>query len=409
MPGLRPSARARSLVGAGALALSLAGCAIHRGAWTREPAPAAAEKPAIRLFLIGDAGWRGRQGPAVAARLAERMKATREQGIGAVLLWLGDNLAPARCDGGVDPRLSAVVAVSREHMAAGGASLATVGEAEWACEGAIEGQLQPAAGPRPWIQPALNYVMRLDGDGQARLVSRCAGEPVACAVEPDDGRGVVDLVVLDTAAWLHPAPEGSAQAAAGEASIAEMVALLAALPPQAPGPERILIAHHPIESAGPHGQGGLWPDAAYFLHHPALQAAVQAGVFAGALGGHDHSVQVSADITPAVQRSSRTWLRYPVFQVVSGASTRPDAGAGVRSWRYFQGLSLAPDDVSNHAGFAEVTIRADAVDVLLHARRSGRWQRAEVTIPRRRPPNAFEGALPGLEPCLSCDTRTPRE
>lgn len=428
--------RVRALGRCGALGLwALSACTVHRGEWAAvEPAAVTAietresgVRPALRLLLIGDAGDGGRSGGAVAAALEERLQAGRAAGVPTILLWLGDNFAPARCDGGIDPRIAPLAEVAATHVRAGGASHAAVGPGEWACAGELAGGLAkpgPAGAPQgpqtpiaaPWSAPALNYVLRVGQDGQARQVSRCAGEPVACALEAPpapalDGSGappLLELVILDSAAWLAPPAESSPLWAAAERSLAEQAALLAALR-AAPGTPRILVSHHPIESAGPHGQGGRWPDSAFYLHAEPVRAAIGEGMFVGVVAGHEHGVQASGDLTPAIKRSSRVWIDAPVFEVVSGGATRSDAWTGTRSWRYFQGLSLAPEAISNHAGFAEVTVRGGEYELALWARRGGRWRRAEVTVPRQRPAHPTETKSPGMEFCLQCDTTMPRE
>ncbi|MEZ4453165.1 MAG: hypothetical protein R3B09_27130 [Nannocystaceae bacterium] len=415
--GSRPAARGSRLAARGrwiaALGAVLVGCAVHRGEWAPEDpgaSTATRERPALRLLLIGDAGHRGRHGSEVAAAIDGRLEAGRAEGVATTLLWLGDNLAPARCDGAIDPRIAPLTEVAAAHVRAGGASYAAIGEAEWACAGrsasSVAAQRQPAGAP--WSAPAENYVIRVDVDGRARVASRCEGTPLACTIEASGDASLIDLVILDSAAWLAPPPPGSALAAEAARSLAEQAALIAALR-AAPGPERILVSHHPIESAGPHGVGGRWPDSAYAFHSEPVRAAVHDGVFVGVLAAHEHAVQMSADLSPAIKRSSRAWITAPIFELEGGASTRPDAWIGARSWRYFQGVSLAPAAISNHAGFAELNVAGDALELVLWARRAGRWRRAALTVPRRRPPHPVESASPGMEPCLQCDTTAPRQ
>jgi len=430
-----PRLRARALVAASVWATATpTGCATHSGDWSRRAAPEqlADDPPSqseghsegarseLRLFLIGDTGAARRHGEAIAERLAARIDESEAAGVPSVLVWLGDNATPKRCDKGrgrlsqrAQPFADLADAHPRER---GRASVSTVGELDWRCgvaERIAAGQGQTSSGSMEladaWPQPALNYVVRLDAQGVGKIVSRCTGVAPVCTIAPDTGQGLVELVVLDTAAWLGSVPPSSI--AATDRSIAEQRALLASLgenPPTA-ALQRILVSHYPIESAGPHGQGGLYPDSALLFHDEPLQSAVLRGDFAGAISGHERSLQASSDITPAVQRSSRLWPERPFFQVVSGAGGRGDAGAGPRSWPFYQSIALAPDNVSNYPGFAELTITEDAFVVVLHARRLGRWENAQTVIPRRPVPPPAERSMPGLEPCLGCDTRDPRE
>ncbi len=420
------------------LALWLAACVIQSWDWSRAPSePDEGQVAAtLRLVLIGDAGAAGRSATAVAARIEERLEESHRRGINSALVWLGDSTTttsfaskatcePADSDSNSFSKsnrkgVRTFAQLAEDHRAAGGLNLSTVGELDWRCgitdfaTGSAPGPSVPCDLDDPSTcllrQPSLNYIIRLDRQGSGRVVSSCRGEPISCAIEADDGSGVIDLVVIDSAAWLDPPAAGSDAALLADRSLAEERSLLAALrrTPKAAGPPRLLVSHHPIESSGPHGQGGLWPDSAYFFHDQALQDAIAAGIFAGVLSGHDHSLQVSSDLTPAVQRSSRVWLPTPVFQVVSGSAGRGDAGHGPRSWSYYQGISAAPEHLSDHPGFAELTITENNFIVVLHARRRGRWWSATTTIPRERATRAIEAATPGLEPCLGCDTRSPR-
>ncbi|MEZ4385113.1 MAG: hypothetical protein R3A79_27535 [Nannocystaceae bacterium] len=423
---------ARAALLGGVLAVAAAsGCAYHRGAWTGRPAAALVDAepgPELRIFVVGEPGAGGRHAKRVAARVDERVAASRELGIPSVLVWPGSAGTPARCDGSVARRAAPLAALAQAHVAGGGASVASVGDHDWLCERSQTAWVDRLSEAPPvelavdraqaqgcadadavacvWPQPTLNYVVRIDRQGQARRVSTCAGAPLVCAIAEDGGDAVVDLVVLDTGAWLR-SPDAASAKAAAERSLAEQGALLAALAERGRGgPERILVANHPIESAGPHGLGGLFADIGFLYHSLALQEALVAGAFAGVLSAYERSLQVTPDLSAAIQRSSRAWIDYPVFQVISGTSSR-GGGVGARTWPFFQGIALAPDHRSDRPGFAELTITGDAFVVALHARRGGRWQVAKTTIPRRRPPARIEATLPGMEPCLTCDTRDP--
>ncbi len=386
------------------------GCATQRGrAWDR-PAPAPAP-PAVSLVLLGEAGFPGRIAGHVAAEVERTLAARRAAGVPVVLLWLGDTLGDT-CDPAAAlarPGVRALADIARKHTAVGGSAFAVLGVHEWRC-GAPSVHVQPAAGPRPWHMPAANYVVRITRDGNAAPVSRCSDH--VCTVEPATDAALVDLVLLDTAAWLGPPGRGGPLLTAADASLAQQQALLAALEAAPPtSVPRLLVTHHPVETAGPHGQGGLYPDSAYALHPEPLRRAISHGLFAGALSGHDRTLSASADVFQAVKRSSRFWLARPLFQVVSGAAAHPDGApsGGRRGWVYYQGQSLRPDLFSNRAGFAEVAVGPESYALQLHQRRRGRWITAQVTVPRDRPPHPAETASPVMDPCLGCDPLTPRQ
>jgi hypothetical protein len=331
---------------------------------------------------------------AVSDELLRRLDQAPVGGEPTIVIWLGDQIDPKTCELPADPASAQLLARVAQHRARGGASFAVRGLAEWTCAAPLT---PPGA---PWSAPSANYVVRVGHGGAATVASRCAGAPLRCELSPDPGDSLAELVVLDTTPWLDREAAGDGPAA--EASLAEQRALLAALL-AAPGPERILVTHHPIESAGPHGQGGIWPDSALLFHEEALARAIVGGAFVGAVSGHERSLQAVADASPAVKRSSRAWLRAPFFQVIAGAVSRPDAGRGPRTWRFFQGTALAPDHISNHAGYAELTLRASAYELTLRARRYGRWREATLFVDRGRPPHPAETASPVMDPCADCD------
>ena len=387
------------------------GCATQRGrAWDR-PAPAPAA-PAVSLVLLGEVGHPGRTLGLVADELGRTLAARRAAGVPVVLLWLGDILGDT-CDPAAAlarPGVRALADLARAHVAAGGPSYALLGVHEWRCGAPALHLVDSASDPRPWRLPAANYVVRVARDGTSAIVSRCTAQ--TCAVEPASDAALVDLVILDTAAWLGPPARGGPMLTAADASLVQQRALLAALDAAAPtAVPRLLVTDHPIETAGAHGQGGLFPDSAYALHAEPLRRAIARDLFAGALSGHDRTISATADIFQAVKRSSRFWLPSPFFQVVSGAAAAPDGApsGGRRGWLYYQGQSLNPDLYSNRAGFAEVVVGPEDYALQLHQRRLGRWRTAQVTVPRERPPHPVETASPVMDPCLRCDPVPPRQ
>ncbi|MCA9713645.1 MAG: hypothetical protein KC468_03010 [Myxococcales bacterium] len=397
-----------------------------------------ADAPVVQLIAFGDAGASTAAQRQVTEALARTLEQARAEVEGArrvipVVLWLGNNfgehaLAPvpagdtrarAVCistqDAWSRPEAAALAKVVRAHRWAGFASFAVLGRRDWEC-GAPQLAFQEPGddGPHPWVMPTYNYVVRVFPGGEARVASRCdAGPAITCALEPGGEAALVELVLLDTSPWNDP-PFGERSEDRDAESLAQQRALLEAVrasaAERASAPLRLLVTHHPIETAGPHGQGGLYPDSAFMYTEPALQRLLDDGVFAGVISGHDRNLQVTADISDGVKRSSRYWLDYPVFQVVAGASSRPDgrAGAGARGLSWYKGQALIPDLISERAGFAELRVSADDVLALLHTRAGGRWRVGAVTIPRGRARHPVATASPGMEPCVGCDSRPPR-
>lgn len=367
------------------------------------------------MFALGDTGAPTSSQRRVARALSASLTTARTAGAAPIVLWLGNNtgttgpsrVASRRC-APVDALWQAkgraeIGAIGREQLATGLASYAVLGPVDWSC-GAPELLFQrPGERGLPWVMPSYNYVVRVDRDGGHEVASRCeaAADATRCELAPAAPDVALELWLLDTTPWRAPEAPGSA------VSMAEQRALLSTLAaaPE-PGPLRVLVTHHPIETAGPHGLGGRYPDSAYHYTAPALREALDAGRFAGVISAHDRNLQVTADISDGVKRSSRHWLGSPVFQVVSGASARPDSrAAGSRRWRWYRGQALIPDLLSTHAGYAELRIGDATIDALLHAYRRGRWREGHVEIPRDRPPHPAETPSPNLQPCLGCDTR----
>jgi hypothetical protein len=438
-PARHASTRERWRVGALTLALALGpgACATHEGAgWgasraTPQPAePSAPTTPTLHLFAFGDAGAQTRSQRHVTSELDRLLTRTRANGEIPIVLWLGNHFGDAgpaatsaihnkrsRCAPPPElwrvPERAELAAVIHRHQAAGLASFAVLGPNDWQCDAPelIFRARSDATSPQPWIMPTYNYVVQIDQRGDASVISACTHEaPARCTITRDPAsEPLLELVFLDTSPWNqaqvpdHPTTRETS-------SLGQQRALLQALTDHPAGPLRVLVTHHPIESAGPHGQGGLAADSAFFYTAPELRAALDAGLFAGVISAHDRDLQVSADISDGVKRSSRYWLDYPVFQIVAGASATPDGrpGAGKRGWRWYKGQSLIPDLISAHAGFAELVVSTSALRGVLHARRRGRWRVGEVSLPRDRARHPEVSPSPGLEPCIGCNTQPPR-
>lgn len=419
-PAARATVRPAGRIVLAAL-VSLPACAIERGKPWGPPTVPAPAVPEVSLVLLGDVGARGRSGVTVAGELERVLAEHRRSGRPAVVLWLGDNIGPVgpgelgKCTAAGDawraPGPAALARVVRAHAAAGGAVLAALGEQDWRC-GQPELELQPDAksGPQPWALPAHNYAAAVYPDGQVRWTMSCGAGSCAPAPQdmPEQSPPLVELVVVDSAAWLVPPPVGTPAAARADQSLAEQTALLAALAARPAAHPRLLVSHHPLETAGPHGIGGLYSDSGFYLHAAPVRKAVDAGLFVGALSAHDRMVLAAADISPATKRSSRFWLKHPVFQVVSGSASAPDSRAGARSAWYFQGTALKPELRSNRPGFAELYVREDSFSAVLRRKKAGRWGAGTLTIPAGRPPHPPETASPVMDPCLYCDPVPPR-
>jgi hypothetical protein len=213
---------------------------------------------------------------------------------------------------------------------------------------------------------------------------------------------LAELVFVDAAPWVFPPPAGTPADGRASASLAQLRGLLAALRREDAAWPRILVSHLPIETSGPHGLGGRAPSASFRYLPPELQGELARGMFAGCLSAHDRSLQATADVSGAVKRSAKAWLAAPVFQVVSGASSRPDdrhLGAIPR------GIALRPDLESTHAGFARVVLAPGRIDLVLHARATAGWRASAISVALPRPPHPVEASAPAMAPCLRCDPR----
>lgn len=400
-----------------ALALALlAACAHERGRAWGGPAVADPAGPEVSLVLLGDVGARGRAGVAVAAELGRVLAEHERRGRPAVVLWLGDNIGPVgpgnlgHCTAPDDAWRAAgpaaLAKVVREHISSGGVALAALGEQDWRC-GQPELELQPAGGTHPWAMPAHNYLVRVYPNGQVALAMSCGSG--RCEPRQAPGDPLVELAVLDSAAWFAPPPAGTPVAQRADDSLAEQAELLRHLAATPAAHPRLLVSHHPLETSGPHGVGGRFSDSGFFLHSEPVRAAVDAGLFAGALSAHDRLLLAASDIASGTKRSSRHWLKHPVFQLVSGAASAPDSRGGSRGWYYFQGTAMRGDLQTSRAGFAELYVRKDSFDAVLRRRRAGRWGAGKLTIAADRPPHPPETPSPVMDPCADCDPTLPAQ
>lgn len=403
---------------------ALLGCGLQGGkAWDAQvPAPPPA--PVVSLIAIGDAGEPGRHAGSVARRLDEVLKQEHAAGRHPVVLWLGDNVLPrglsphGKGPDCTDPKdawrrrgVAALNKVVRAHIDRGGDSYAVLGGQDWACDNPqLEVQANYADGEHPWLMPDFHYVVRIGRDGATQVVSACqSGGP--CTVEPHEGSKppLVDLVMLDVSPWTDPPAGWTPEHELSRRSLAQLDALFEALNVESelPPPPRILVMHVPVESAGFHGLGGGDPNATFTALPPPVQKGVQAGMFAGVIGGQDRSLQVEPDLTNSVKRSAKVWLAAPTFQVVSGAASRPQR-ATESSRLFWDGVALEPTLYATHPGFAVVRVGAERVDAVLH-RKGAAWKTAGLSFPLRRGPHPVEQPATNTQPCKDCNEVPPGE
>lgn len=396
-----------------AISLLTIGCRTHRAkTWSAyPPSPVQDEFPfAISLIAFGDIHENRRIQNQVSTHVRHVVHDASATGKIPILLWLG-NLSRLKTCSEVpqnQPRLQEFARNIQARSEQRIASFAVLGADDWRCDPESFFQTN-ASGQLPWVMPSYNYVVRVLADGTASVVSQCTSEQCTLASIDTSSKVGVELIMLDSTSWHQKFANGTKLAQRSQKSLNEQQFLLREVHEswrQHPEIVRILVRHHPIESAGPHGQGGKWPDSAFYLAPPSLQELLAQGVFQGVISAHDRSLQVANDISNAIKRSSRAWIQAPVFQVIAGATAKPDGRlfAGSRSWLFFQGQSLTPEILSTHAGFAEVLLSTSELTLRVHARSRGRWQYAQTIQPLHPPPHPAETASPGMEPCVQCVT-----
>lgn len=413
--GVRLAARAGAVACALALGAS-SGCIVHRGPGWR---PASERGPVelasgSSLVIIGNPGVPGSRAALVAERVAQTLSDERAAGRRPIVLFLGDLVLPAhprRRASCADPKAAWTRPGSRElrdvvraHLAAGGQAFAVLGPTDRACGHDVAlRQADPDAGPHPWAMPDDHYVLRIAADGTAAVASSC--DDAGCKVVPPRPGDLLELLVADATAWLHPPPPGTAARARADQSVRRLDALVQAATRGETGPPRILVGSVPVEAAGMYGHGGRTPEASFHNLPDSLRAAVAAGRFAGSIGAYDHALYVEPDLTDAIKRADRTWVRAPIFQIVSGAASWPDSrpGAWTRRLRYFRGDAYLPAVASDHLGFAVLrTTRAGDAQAELQARRRGRWEIERIRLQLHPRANPVETASPSMAPCLRC-------
>ena len=185
-----------------------------------------------RIVLIGDAGAPSVEGEPVLSLLRDSVGAVPTR---TTVVYLGDNIYPAGLPAETAPsRAGAERALLAQVNAAGSARAVFVpGNHDWA--NAKSGGLEAITRMSLW----------LDAFPNAEL-SPTAGCPGPEFYELPGVR----LITLDTQWWLHEHERGSGCAQADTAQV--LGALAEALETQ-DGRPAVVVAHHPLESRGPHG------------------------------------------------------------------------------------------------------------------------------------------------------------
>lgn len=382
-----------------AAVLSTTGCLTHRNhQWARTPSPDAASGPS--LVIVGEAGAPGRTPAQVARGVADTLAAERAAGRAPIVLWLGDLLIDGRgkvdCSAATAPwdraGVETLSEVVRTHALAGGSAYTLPGEAAYRC-GAREALRNDAR--RPAAQPGTHFVVDVLPSGQTRVAATC--NDGSCSALPEARDALLQLVFADLTPWIAgPRP------AADDEDLRSLDTLMRALETTA-GPPRVLVSNYPVEAAGYHGNGGGDPDSSVHTLAPAVTRALEAGVFVGAIAGHDRASYASRDISEGTLRSNRVFLPHPVFQVVSGAASHPDVRRSWRRLRFNSSIALLPERYTPRAGYAVVRF-GDTPEATLHAYRGGRWQTSSVALTLEPKPRPALVRVPSMAPCLRCPT-----
>jgi hypothetical protein len=236
-------------------------------------------------------------------------------------------------------------------------------------------------------------VVDILASGDTHLAATCNDGTCSGLRTHDDARA--QLVFVDVTPWI-----AGRRPAEHDNDLRSLAALMQTLE-TTPGPPRILVSNYPVEAAGFHGDGGGDPDSTVHMLAPAVGEALKAGTFVGVLAGHDRATYASDDISDGTIRADRVFLPHPVFQVVSGAASRPDVRSGWRRLRFNSSIAHLPQLYTPRAGYAWLHL-GETPAATLHAYGSGRWQTSTVPVslaPTTRPALV---SVPTTEPCLRC-------
>jgi len=365
--------------------------------WDRAPEPSP-DGPS--LVLIGEPGAPGRTPAAVARGISDTLEAERAAGRKPIVVWLGDVLLDGRgrldCEArahAFDRRgVDALAEVVRAHRAAGGSAFSLPGEAAYRCGARRALREDPS---HPAGQPGTHYVVDVLPSGDTQTVATC-NDGKCTPLRQTDAR--LQLVFVDLTPWIAgPRP------AAHDLDLRSLDALMHALE-ATEGPPRVLVANYPVEAAGYHGVGGGDPDSTAHTLAPPVVRALKAGVFVGAIAGHDRATYASTDISDGTIRSDRVFLPHGVFQVVSGAASRPDVRSSWRRLRFNSSSAELPERYTPRPGFAVVHM-GETPEATLHAYRGGRWQSARVPLSLHPAPRPALVHVPSVAPCMRCPQR----
>lgn len=203
--------------------------------------PAPASSPEITLFLIGDAGAPRSPEPVLTALTREASQNPNQ----SVIVFLGDNVYPRglpppedkerqEAQRRLDGQIQAVIA---SHAR----TIFIPGNHDWDGEG-----------PNGWaaVRRQEEYIVARGGTRISYLPrDGCPGPEIV-----DDVSERLRLIILDTQWWLHtgPKPVDPTSTCAADSPKEIVEALRRAL--ETEGDRLALImAHHPLESGGPHG------------------------------------------------------------------------------------------------------------------------------------------------------------
>lgn len=390
-----------------------AGCVTHAGAWRSAAEPAATTAGTVDLVVVANTAPAGRSSHIVAKRVAQTLGTEGPK----VLVWLGDvAAAPMRSASPLaqrrgprcldpataldNPALAPLVTAARPRFD-NGQALAAIGPSDHRCGHAQALQ----SGTLPPTPSASHFAARVLASGKLELWARC--DDGSCQFErtaATDDDAIADLIVIDPSPWLYPG-DTPQEKQRDELSLLALDTLLLALASDpAPSPPRLLISSIPVEAAGEHGLGALWPDATFHTMPPALQDALVEGRFAGVIGAYDRSSSAVVDLFNPIKRSDRMWLSHPMFQVQVGALAAANRRPAMarRRRRVRQSQAFRPPTFSDHPGFAVIHLGAEQAELTLHAYRRGHWESTTIAAPLRPKAHPPRTPTPVMTPCRDC-------
>jgi len=225
----------------GAIPLALAGCSVAPLPVAIRPAGLA--RPAAVLYLIGDAGAATPDDPAV--QLLSRDVRSETPGTPVVVAFLGDNIYQSGLRDGSDPGFPADSA----HLEA---------QVDVVRGTTARGLFLP--GNHDWGDGRANGIRRLRN--LRAFLERRARRGVPVELAPVDGcpgpvvrrlGDVGSLVLLDTQWWLED-PRYRIDVACAHRTEDEVARALASAISAVPSDRAVIVlAHHPLQSFGPHG------------------------------------------------------------------------------------------------------------------------------------------------------------